>query len=537
MSIEETGFIRLPPDSTGKKSAAAGRLIIDFENEINNIEVGQVLTGATSSATGTVVGVSRIGFAAGMGQVFLEDTGLDGTFVAGENLVIGPTVYASITATAPLNTIYYQKGVLVDRDTPSRSLSINQRGAANVTFTEGQPSLNSFGALLVAESTQIRQYVFAYDALDGEFYSTSGVGGGYTYSPDDRSVVLDTNGVASGAFCKRQTHFYHPYQAGTATRIYNSVACGDTGKANVIRRWGLYDDENGYFWELDGTTLNAVIRSKTTGTVQETRISQADFNRDRLDGSTNFNLDVSKANLYWIDFQWLGVGIAAFGVYEEDGTRTTAHVFENPNTNMTSYTRQGTLPFSNEIINSNTTSSSSELRVVCCSVQSLGKVTNQQRTRAFSSNGRTISSANGSVPLVTIRPKTTINGQRNSAIGLIDHFEVFNEGNSPVKIRLENSTFPSGANFLDIDSEYVVEIDQSASGFLLPTNKPVSCAFAPSGVHTREAVLSKTDYFQNDIGTLLLGNNLQPGISVCAEVIGSGTATCHVSITWREIKQ
>ena len=61
----EQGFVRLPPDSTGKKSAAAGRLIIQCDNRTQTFEVGQTVQGGTSNATAQIVGFESKGFDSG----------------------------------------------------------------------------------------------------------------------------------------------------------------------------------------------------------------------------------------------------------------------------------------------------------------------------------------------------------------------------------------------------------------------------------------------------------------------------------------
>ncbi len=63
MSGEENGFIQLPPDSTGKKSGAAGRLVLDFSGEAVSpeFEVGQTIIGGTSNASGKITGITRDG--------------------------------------------------------------------------------------------------------------------------------------------------------------------------------------------------------------------------------------------------------------------------------------------------------------------------------------------------------------------------------------------------------------------------------------------------------------------------------------------
>ena len=60
MTYNEAGFVRLPPDSTGKRSAAAPRLIIkcdSYDPSVNRFIRGQTITGGTSCATAELVGI------------------------------------------------------------------------------------------------------------------------------------------------------------------------------------------------------------------------------------------------------------------------------------------------------------------------------------------------------------------------------------------------------------------------------------------------------------------------------------------------
>jgi hypothetical protein len=95
---------------------------------------------------------------------------------------------------------------------------------------------------------------------------------------------------------------------------------------NVTKRTGYFDDRDGIYFEQVGSpssnatnagTLNWVVRSYVTGAALETtkRIPQSQWNIDRCDGTgkSGFNLDISKVQLIFIDFQWLGVGRMRFG--------------------------------------------------------------------------------------------------------------------------------------------------------------------------------------------------------------------------------
>lgn len=538
MSGSENGFVRLPPDSTGKKSGAAGRLIIDFTGEAESPEfqIGQTVTGGSSNATGRITGITRDGFTDGEGQLFIDvDSVENGPFSLGENLLVGVTTYAQIKGAADLNEIYYQKDVIVDRDNPNRALTLDDRGAANVRFTDGQPSLSTFGGLIVDGPESVRHYVYAYDGLDDRFYSVTSGSGDITYLPNERSVLFDTNGTASGDLSQRTSHFYHPYQPGSMLRIMQTIVLGDSGKDGVRRRWGYFDDNNGLYWELRGTELCVVNRSNTEGTVTEDAVTQSDWNRDKLDGSTRFDIDVTKTNLYWIDFQWLGVGLARFGVYEDDGTKTVAHVFENPNNQIKPYMRQGTLPIRFECENTGVAVSSSELKSTCTSVQNVGHTKRQLNSKSIcTSSPRTISSASGEVPILSLRPATTYNGLPNHTVALVSNVNVYNSNAKNLLVRWRRGSVLLGDSFTGITNS-PVEYDENGTGFLFQ-GEEIFASFVPSGESFTYDFLRTADDYQDDVGILLLADEVtQPANTLTCKVIDGDPSDISVAVTWKEV--
>lgn len=541
MSDLERGFVRLPPDSTGKKSAAAARLVIEYQGETdpNLFEAGQTVVGSTSSATANVVGKYTEGFTAGEGQLFLDlDSVSSGPFVVGENLLVSAVSFGTIKLAATLDEIYYQKQVLVDRDSPNRSAAISENGGMRVEFADGPPALSTFGGLIINEPRNVRAYVHAYDSLSGEFYDVTAGSGAISYVSDQRAVTLDTGGTTSGDLSQRTSHFYHPYQAGTMNRLITTNVVGDVGKANVRRRWGLFDDNDGLFWELDGTTLYAVTRASVSGSPVDTRVAQSDFNRDTIDGSNRFNLELDKANIYFIDYQWLGVGLVRFGVYEEDGTQTLAHVFENPNNNVTPYMRQGTLPLRYEIENLDTAASSSEIKHVCSVVQNVGTVNRQ--TIGFSvvnSSAKMISQASGEVPLVSARSKTTFKGLTNRSVSIIDKVTACNNGLSPVVVRLKYGSVLDGDSYSDVDYNSAIEWDEAASGILAGGQQRWTTVLG-AGQTVTESFTSDKDIYQDDLGMIVFADGVtNPGIVLSAEAVDpTASGQILTSLAWKEVK-
>jgi hypothetical protein len=87
----------------------------------------------------------------------------------------------------------------------------------------------------------------------------------------------------------------------------------------------------------------------TYGTVTkmvETRIPQSSFNIDKLDGTgpSGFNLDLSKMQMFYIDYTWYGAGFVRWGVRGTNGDVIYCHKLPNNNVNSEAHMRSGNLP-------------------------------------------------------------------------------------------------------------------------------------------------------------------------------------------------
>ena len=91
-----------------------------------------------------------------------------------------------------------------------------------------------------------------------------------------------------------------------------------------------------------GATSQYVIISKT----QDTKVSQSAWNLDTMDGngSSGFNLDLSKMQMFFIDYSWYGAGTIRWGLRGTDGRVTYVHKAPNNNLNYEAYLRSGNLP-------------------------------------------------------------------------------------------------------------------------------------------------------------------------------------------------
>ena len=186
-------------------------------------------------------------------------------------------------------------------------------------------------------------------------------------------------------------------------------------------RLGMFDNQNGFFWEYDGQGINVVRRSSTfqlagyisnlaangqvctgintqwaaqlapgdfvvirgmshtvvsiesntsmtvypeyRGTAiaaptqciisrtDNLRIPQSSFNIDRLDGTgaSGFNLDITKIQMWMLDYSWYGAGAIRFGVKNARGEFIFAHRIAHANSLTEAFMRSGNMPARYEV--------------------------------------------------------------------------------------------------------------------------------------------------------------------------------------------
>lgn len=91
-----------------------------------------------------------------------------------------------------------------------------------------------------------------------------------------------------------------------------------------------------------GATASYAIVSKTV----ETKIPQSQWNLDPCDGTgpSGYNIDLSKMQMFYIDYSWYGAGFVRWGIRASDGDVMYVHKQPNNNINYEAYMRSGNLP-------------------------------------------------------------------------------------------------------------------------------------------------------------------------------------------------
>jgi hypothetical protein len=297
-----------------------------------------------------------------------------------------------------------------------------------LTAGTGATAVDAFGRLRVAETFTLGDYKHLY-SIDPNFIDLKENGGDIQFAANKACAAMTTtSNTASRAV--HQTKFYHHYQPGKSQVIFSSVRFG-YAQQNVTKRTGYFDDRDGIYFEqvgngtADGTTngtLNFVVRSYTGGSASEAtvgnykrRVPQSEWNIDPCDGTgpSKFNINISKTQLIYIDFQWLGVGRIRCG-FVHDGVIVLAHEYYCSNELTEVYMSNPNLPVRCEIRNTGTTAGGS-MDQICSTVMSEGGyIENGIDWAAATGATRTTKSPGGSLfPLMAIRLKNSFQGYPN----------------------------------------------------------------------------------------------------------------------------
>lgn len=284
-----------------------------------------------------------------------------------------------------------------------------------------------------------------------------------THLPNESSIRLDI-GTASGDRVARQTHLYYRYQPGRSQLIIMTAVLGSS-KTNVVRRIGYFDDDNGVFFEQDENGIAVVVRSKASGTVVNTKIAQANWNLDKLDGTgdSGHNLDLTKAQIFLIDLQWLGVGAVRFG-FDLDGEIVYCHQARHANSVDKVYMTSANLPLRYELTNTGVSVSSSSIKQICCFVASEDgeSYLSQPGYQFAAGNESTLKTVNTTrAPIISIRPKTAFNSLENRAIVVPQGISLY--GSGVLYFELVQDGTLTGALFGDVDNNSCVEYDTAAT--------------------------------------------------------------------------
>lgn len=133
--------------------------------------------------------------------------------------------------------------------------------------------VTQYGSAKSSDSQRLLGANFEGTALDTVNWSKTETLGGAVTLADVGYATLSSGTNAAGAVSISSVA-NAAYLSGSVNHLVVVLRLGDTGVAGNVRRWGVFDSQDGLFFELSGTTLRVVSRKNGV----DTAVASGSFN-------------------------------------------------------------------------------------------------------------------------------------------------------------------------------------------------------------------------------------------------------------------
>ncbi len=392
--------------------------------------------------------------------------------------------------------------------------------------------IDAFGRLRVSNPVSQWTSEFQYNLHPLYFDEVTATNGTVTHLPNESGASLAVT-TDNGSKAIMQTFEYFRYQPGKS-QVIEMTYVTDAVQANTDMRVGYFDDDNGFFLEFNGTTVNLVRRTKTSGSVVNNKVAQASWNIDVFDGTgpSGITIDHTKGQILWIDFQWLSLGRIRMG-FDIDGEIHYAHEFLVANTLTVPSATTGNLPVRWEIVNTGVPAGSLTLTAICSTVFSEGGVDSELGHPFTGGNGvttRTVSTI--PFPICSIRPATTLNSITNRVKTRIESVEILTDQDILWQMIYKPSSI-TNSNFAAPVTHSAVQVDVAGtaiSGGVIIDSGYVSAGSKKDPGSGSVPFTSKLPFTLDSAGA-----DQSRSISIVLTRI-TADANCAAQINWTEIR-
>jgi hypothetical protein len=398
------------------------------------------------------------------------------------------------------------------------------------------PNIDAFGRLRVSNPFTLFDSSHRFD--DNELWSTAtATGGTATYDANEGLINLGVT-AASGSEVVRETTKVFSYQPGKSLLVLSTFVM-NSAKTGLRQRIGYYGAANGYYLELNDSTVSFVERSSVSGALVNTPVAQASWNVDPMNGSgpSGITLDLTKAQILFMDLEWLGVGTVRIG-FVIDGNFYVCHKFHHANLIATTYITTASLPLKYEITNTAATSGASTLKQICSTVMSEGGYQLNGLQQAIGipvTTPRNLAVAGTFYPIISIRLKTSPN--RLDAIVICTAISVVATSAGHYNWQIIASGTTTGGAWVAAPGGS--SVDYNITGTSFTGGRILASGFfsaAATGASTQVDIL-KDALFKTQLERNALTSTPYELTVVVASDVGGGGGNVLASMDWEEISR
>jgi len=384
---------------------------------------------------------------------------------------------------------------------------LTSTGGGNIV-TFGGSNIDAFGRLRIASPFTLFDSQNRY-AIDEQFDTSTSGSASTTHLSNESSVQLSVT-TTSGDEVIRETKRVFPYQPGKSLLVMETFVFASR-QSNLRQRVGYFGANDGVYLEQNDTDVRFVVRTSTSGSASDTGyVTQSNWNVDKLDGTgpsgKTINLTTDpKAQILFMDFEWLGVGTVRCG-FVIDGEFIICHKFHHANDVTSVYMKTAILPLRYEITATDTLSSGTSMKQICSSVISEGGY-QQVKALSWARMSTAITVTTSFEPLVSIK----LNSSSLDAVVLPAYYTVFPiPNNVDYEIALIKNPTLTGASY-STSTFNNVDVDLSATAltggtivlqnYTKGTNQSSGDAIVPTG-YNFDLQIGRTIAGTSDVYTL-----------------------------------
>jgi len=437
-----------------------------------------------------------------------------------------------------IRTEYTDSGGAVNSvaEYPKYGVITYQANASEVNSTPinfNPTQVDAFNRLRV--STPLTLFDSSHRYKDNNLWSTlSASGGSIAYNANQGLMELNVTN-ATGASALRETTKVFAYQPGKSLLILNTFVMGASA-TNLTQRVGYFGSENGIYFQLANNVMSFAKRSKITSTVVDTVCARSTWNGDKLDGSgpSGLILDVTKAQIMWMDIEWLGVGTVRTG-FVINGQFIVCHSFHHANLIDSTYITTASLPVRYEIFNTGATSGAKTLKQICSSVISEGGYElagSQQSIGTAIDAPKSLTSLGVFYPLITIR----LNPSNLDAIAIITALSLMGVATGIYKWQVVAAGVTSGGSGTWVNAANNSNVQYKLDATAVTGGRILASGFFTSNAQGAATIdISKADLFKFQLER----NSFTSTPYEITVVVAASTNTevVYGSMDWEEISR
>ena len=480
-----------------------GTIVIDFVQDSGGTDVLRTLTIPYTGGSGyqafsapAFTPYVRYRFTADeVGQAdFYFDTKFLRTALSAQ--VLGADAFISPTMTTSL-----ARSILVGKTSGGAYNNVAIEPVSNALQVDIPRS--AFGEVEVVQPTPVVQADFVYN-VNADMVDSTVTGSG-TITQANAMAVLQTTAAASSS-AKIETKRFLKYRPGQGCHV-RGTALFTTGVANSEQLFGGGDSQDGLFFGFNGTSFGVMTRNDGV----DTWVPQASWNGDKMDGSggssnpTGQDLDVTKGNVYQINFQWLGFGLIEFAIEDANtGRFVPVHKIAYANANTVPSLTNPSFPILWSVENTTNTSNITLKGASCCG-EIEGKIEYLGPTNAIgnSKTGVTTTLTN----IITIQNKSTYQTITNRTPVNILKYSLSVDGTKPAEFQIvKNATLGGTPSYTDISTNASV-IEYDTAGTTVTGGKAIDFGTLGATGSASEGGTDTTDIIINPGETLTIAVN------------------------------